>query len=109
MNRRFQYPHKIRNDFLTDVVRPMIEQRIALELTQDDINHLLNVADRLVSKWECGARTPTSFNLYCWADALDGKLVFIPNNLQFPESKNIINKKDDHIANQNRKRKVSPS
>ena len=33
-----------------------------------------------MAKWECGVRTPISFHLYCWADALDGKLMFVPNS-----------------------------
>jgi transcriptional regulator with XRE-family HTH domain len=80
MNISFTYPRKVRQDFLEDVVRPMIKQRRVLKLTQEVVNHKLGVADNLVAKWECGVRTPISFHLYCWADALDGKLMFVPNN-----------------------------
>ncbi|MEE9361977.1 MAG: hypothetical protein V3U92_05205 [Cellulophaga sp.] len=58
----------------------MVKRRIELGITQEDVNYALNVADRLVSKWECGIRTPASFSLYCWADVLKGRIVFIPND-----------------------------
>ncbi|MEP0264009.1 helix-turn-helix transcriptional regulator [Dokdonia sp.] len=54
----------------------MIVRRKELGMTQEDVNHKLGVADRLVSKWECGMRTPTSFNLHCWAQVLEGVIVF---------------------------------
>lgn len=70
---------RTRDDFLRDVVGDLILIRRKQGLTQDEINHRLGVADRLVSKWECGVRTPSSFSLYCWADALDSRLVVIEN------------------------------
>ncbi|MEM9884390.1 MAG: helix-turn-helix transcriptional regulator [Bacteroidota bacterium] len=76
---RFNYQEKVRTDFLADVVKPMVKQRKELGLSQEDVDAILGVADRLVSKWECGVRTPTSFHLYCWADALEGQMVFLPN------------------------------
>jgi hypothetical protein len=50
-----------------------------MRLTQD-LDHRLGNADRLVSKWECGIRTPTSFNLYCWAFALGMRLTVAGND-----------------------------
>jgi len=73
------YKAKSRQDFLKDVVGDLIHLRRMRGLTQEEVNHKIGVADRLVSKWECGIRTPTSFNLYCWADALNGKLTVVPN------------------------------
>ena len=73
------YKTKSRQDFLKDVVGDLVRLRHLRGMTQEDLNHKIGVADRLVSKWECGIRTPTSFNLYCWADALDGKLKIVPN------------------------------
>ena len=70
--------HDIRRDFLKDVVNQLIKQRHCLDLTQEELNARLGIADRLLSKWECGIRTPTSFNLYCWAFALGLKLTVIP-------------------------------
>ena len=65
---------------MSDLVKPMIQRRKDLGFTQEDLDNKLGVADRLVSKWECGSRTPTSFHLYCWADVLDGAICFIPKS-----------------------------
>ena len=81
MHIKFNYPHKVRSDFLHDVVKELVRQRHRLGITQDDLNDILGVADRLVSHWECGVRSPTAFHLYCWADALKGQLVFVPNGI----------------------------
>ena len=78
MHIKFNYPHKIRTDFLHEVVKQLVKQRHRLGITQDELNHTLGVADRLVSHWECGVRTPTGFHLYCWADALESELFIIP-------------------------------
>lgn len=79
MHMKFDYPQKTRTDFLQDVVKQLVKQRHKLGITQDDLNHTLGVADRLVSHWECGVRSPTAFHLYCWTDALQGQMVFLPN------------------------------
>jgi len=80
MNIKFNYPFKTREDFLKDVVQPLVDRRKQLHLTQDELNYRLGMSDRLLSKWECGLRSPTSFHLHCWADALKGKFAFIPND-----------------------------
>jgi transcriptional regulator with XRE-family HTH domain len=80
------YKRKSRQDFLKDVVGDLVDLRHKRGMTQEEVNHKIGVADRLVSKWECGIRTPTSFNLYCWADALDGKLTVEPNRDRPPKS-----------------------
>ena len=72
-----RYSNKVRNDFLKDVVTELVELRHERGLTQEQLNHKLGMSDRLVSKWECGMRTPTGFNLYCWADALGARLGII--------------------------------
>jgi len=63
-----------RDDFLSDLISQFIARRIELGLRQEEVDTLMGNTDRLVSKWECGLRTPTSFNLYCWAEALNSKL-----------------------------------
>lgn len=78
-----EYTLKTRDDFLKEVVSQLVALRKKRRLTQEELNYRLGIAERLVSKWECGIRTPTSFNLYCWADALDGKLM-IAENLERP-------------------------
>lgn len=92
------YPFKQREDFLKDVVGDLVALRKQRNLTQEDLNYKLGVADRLVSKWECGLRTPTSFNLYCWADALDAKLKVVANDnwkniVPKPANENIVSLK----------------
>lgn len=64
-----------REDFLKDVVGQLVEQRINLGYTQDQVDHMMGNADRTCSKWECGTRTPSSFNLYCWAEVLGGSFI----------------------------------
>ena len=44
------------------------------------------MVDRLLSKWECGIRTPTSFHLYYWADALKSKMTIVANDNLPPSS-----------------------
>ena len=67
-----------RDDFLEGVVRQFVLRRKALNLSQEDVDQKMGNADRLCSKWECGMRTPTSFNLMCWAEVLNCMLVLSP-------------------------------
>lgn len=85
MNKQRDYKNRIRSDFLKEIIRPMVDRRHDLRLTQEDVNFKIGVADRLVSKWECGTRTPNLFNLVCWAEALNGKIIFISNNRKTPK------------------------
>ena len=107
-----QYKTKTRDDFLKDVVGQLVSLRHKKGLTQEELNYKIGVADRLVSKWECGLRTPTSFNLYCWVDALDGKLMVVDNPERPIKSKEgnfgILRENKVHYyapANQNRRHK----
>ena len=92
MAMKFNYPKKTRTDFLKDVVLLLIARRLELGITQDELNHTLGVADRLVSKWECGTRTPTSFHLYCWADALESKIGITANDNSPPTTSDEMEK-----------------
>ena len=92
MNMNFDYPFKTREDFLKEVVKLLVQRRLQLGITQDELNHMLGVADRLVSKWECGIRTPSSFHLYCWADALESKMTVIANDNNLPTPEGTITK-----------------
>ncbi|MFL1013255.1 helix-turn-helix domain-containing protein [Flavisericum labens] len=98
MHIKFNYPHKVRKDFLHDVVKQLINQRHLLGVTQDELNHALGVADRLVSHWECGVRSPTAFHLYCWADALNSKLVIVPDKV---ETQKLVKSVQKELANDN--------
>lgn len=86
MRTTIEYRPRTRSDFLRDVVNQLIILRHERNMTQEELNYKIGVADRLVSKWECGIRTPTSFNLYCWADALDGKIKVVPNEDRPPKA-----------------------
>ncbi len=62
------YQVKKKNDkFWNDVILPFIERRHEMGLTQIEVNDMIGVADKLVSKWECGMRRPNVYNLYNWA------------------------------------------
>jgi DNA-binding transcriptional regulator YiaG len=65
--------------FVDDLMRQFIQARQRRGETQNEVNARVGAADALVSKWECGARMPSGFLLWCWADALGGRLVFVPN------------------------------
>lgn len=67
-------PKPSRDDFLSDIVSQFIARRKALNLTQEDVDFRMGIADRLCSKWECGLRTPNSFNFLCWAQALEAEI-----------------------------------
>ena len=76
---------KVRNDFLNNIVSELVKQRQKLELTQEELNAILGITDRLLGKWEVGIRTPTCFHLYCWAEALNMQLAVIANDNTPPE------------------------
>jgi len=66
-----------RKDFLEDIVFQLILRRKELGYTQEHVDHLMGNSDRLCSKWECGMRTPTSFNLFCWTECLRATIVIV--------------------------------
>jgi len=74
---KFTMPYivKKRHDkFWNDVIFPFIKRRHKLKITQMELNDRIGVADKLVSKWECGMRRPNVYNLYNWAEALKCKI-----------------------------------
>ena len=101
MNLQFDYPYKTRNDFLRDLVAKMVRRRHDLGITQEELNHRLGVADRLISKWECGTRTPASFHLYCWADALQSELTIVPKSGGILDLTKTVANDNLNIANDN--------
>jgi DNA-binding transcriptional regulator YiaG len=70
-------PCPTREDFLKDIVSQLVQRRQKLGLTQEKVDQIMGNSDRLCSKWECGMRTPTSFNLYCWVVALSSQIKII--------------------------------
>jgi len=79
MNIKFDYPHKTRQDFLKELIGSLAKRRYDLRITQEDLNFKLGMSDCLVNKWEAGHRSPNAFHLFCWADALNGKMIFEAN------------------------------
>lgn len=67
-----------REHFLWEVTSTLIQERHKTGETQEELNFRLGIADRLVNKWECGLRTPSGFNLYCWANALGQRMLIGP-------------------------------
>ena len=56
--------------YLPFIRKILAARRHSIGLTQDDLNEQLGYADRLVSKWECGDRNPSTFAFECWIDTL---------------------------------------
>ena len=69
-----------RTDFLAPIVNELAKIRIERGIDQVELANQLGVTDYLVAKWECGIRTPSTFNLYCWADVLDAKFLICAND-----------------------------
>ena len=71
-------------DFNSCGVSKLIDQFVQLrklrQISQDEVDNLMGNSDRQISKWECGFRTPRTFNLICWAEALDAELKLISND-----------------------------
>lgn len=98
---------RTRHDFLNKVVEPMIKERNKLGMTQEELDFKLGVADRLVSHWECGRRTPTAFNLFCWAEALYGEIIFRSSrNLETPKDIIAISCNDNCIEADGKRKKT---
>ncbi len=74
------YSRKLRTDYLSKVVNQLIDIRLEKRLSLEALNYKLGVADNLVAKWESGHRTPNTFNLYCWAKALDAEMIIVAND-----------------------------
>lgn len=64
--------------------RSLRQRRLDRGQTQSDLDADLGVATGLIAKWEGGFRSPTGYNLYCWAQALGCDLVLVPR----PEREN---------------------
>lgn len=101
MTIKFDYPYKTRSDYLETLVKALVRRRKQLGITQEELNHKLGMADRLVSKWEVGTRTPLTFHLYCWADALKSELTIIPYPLEAPPSATLrkMQATNDNLSN----------
>src|SRR5688572_30594499 len=69
--------------YLALLVRQFVERRHALKRSQAEIDHRLGCADRLISKFECGLRSPGLYMAMLWADTLDCDLVLVPREISY--------------------------
>jgi transcriptional regulator with XRE-family HTH domain len=60
--------------FFDPLIDQLIHARKRRGLRQEDVNERIGCAERLVSKWECREKYPSSYFLVLWAQALDVKL-----------------------------------
>ena len=56
--------------WIQDFIVQLRDRRYELNISQNELDHIIGCATGLVAKWETGNRKPTAFNLYCWAEAL---------------------------------------
>lgn len=81
--------------YLDTLIRQFAHRRETLGLSQQKINDAIGIADRLLSKWECGVRNPSLFLAFCWADTLGCDLVLLPKetaNHAIPQTQQIQRK-----------------
>ena len=66
----------VRSSALYDeLILQLVARRKELGWTQEMVNDDLGVADRLVSKWECGMKYPNFRHILMWTDILNCRLV----------------------------------
>ena len=56
------------------LILKLIHRRQELGMTQEHVNQEIGVADRLVSKWECGMKYPNFRHILLWASALNCRI-----------------------------------
>lgn len=83
-----KYSQRRRTDFLAPVVNRLIDLRIEKNLSQEELNYRIGIADYQLAKWESGHRTPSVFSLHCWADALNARLDIVANDNTPPTKPN---------------------
>ena len=64
------------HDLYAELIDQLVDRRKELGLSQRQVDQRIGCADGLVSKWECGIRTPKPRSFAEWAIALDGKIIF---------------------------------
>ena len=56
--------------WITELIQQFTARRYELNISQNELDHIIGCATGLVAKWETGNRKPTAFNWFCWAEAL---------------------------------------
>lgn len=59
-----------------DLIRRLIARRMAIKVTQAQLDHELGVSEGQVAKWESFSRLPGMFMMVCWCRAL--RVVLVP-------------------------------
>jgi transcriptional regulator with XRE-family HTH domain len=53
------------------MVDALAARRIALKISQSDLDQICGFTTGQIGKWECGERRPNTYNLCVWASALN--------------------------------------
>tara|TARA_R100001594_G_C3957788_1_gene244579 strand:+ start:574 stop:780 length:207 start_codon:yes stop_codon:yes gene_type:complete len=65
-------------------MKPLINKlkkiRTEKNITQIELNSRIGYTDSLVSRWECGDRSPSAFALFAWVEALGYELTIQPKH-----------------------------
>ncbi len=65
---------------LDELIEALALRRLALNITQQELDAIIGVAEGQVAKWETGVRRPKSHLLGCWLRALDCHLTIVVND-----------------------------
>ncbi len=65
-------------EYLKDIITQLIKRRQDLGLSSISVDDKVGCAEYLTAKYECGVRSPSSFALVCWAEALDCEWILVP-------------------------------
>ena len=68
------YTRNLRKDYLSPIVHDLAQLRVKQNIPQYDLGLKLGFYDYSIARWESGSRTPTLFNLHCWANGLNAKV-----------------------------------
>lgn len=74
INSRPRRNRELSRAFYDPIIDRLIEVRKQRGLTQVEVDDMIECAEKLVSKWECRDRYPSSHFLALWAQALGVKL-----------------------------------
>jgi predicted transcriptional regulator len=62
-----------------DLIAQMRDMRDTRDVSQRELDDILGVADGLVAKFENHLRSPALFTLLCWAQALNARVMVVPD------------------------------
>jgi transcriptional regulator with XRE-family HTH domain len=77
-------PSAIEKIFYGRLVARLQARRVAIGMTQEELDQELGVSEGQVAKWESFARLPGAFMLVCWSNRLGVILSTEIHNLEDP-------------------------